>query len=123
MDRAAVVIGILALAGASAALAGERWDEGVVVSAHGKLHGASLGDRAVYACARSMLRELLPGYQRIRVFTASDAQVFGDIDDDVPPGYEMSVLLKVTDVGTGETLGTAEYEVTLAAKVVSLQPE
>jgi hypothetical protein len=95
----------------------------VVVSAHGKLHGASLDDRAVYACARSMIRTLLPAHQRIRVFTPADTQVFGDIDDDVLPGYEMSALLRATDVGTGETLPTGQCDVTPAAKVVSLRPE
>ncbi len=122
MDRAAVLTGMLTLAAASAVLASDKWEEGVVVRAHGSVPGGSLDDRAIFACAKSMMRTMFPGAKQVRVFTASGEQIFSDADDNVLPGYEMSVSLKATDLKTGKTLGTAECDVTPAAKVTSLRP-
>jgi hypothetical protein len=121
MNRASVVAGVLALAVASAALAGDPLDESVIVSAHGGVRGTTLDDRAIYACARSMTRRMFPDAERVLVSTSPDNQVFGDVDDNVLPGYQMSILLKAADADTGKTLGTAECDVTPDAKVVSLE--
>jgi hypothetical protein len=125
MDRFSVgaAVAIVSLAAGSTALAVD-WSEGVVVSAHKPVRGGSLDDRAVYACARSMMDTMFPGKDSIRVYTnPGDNQVFDNSVDSSLPGVRMSVLLKATDAATGETLGTAECDVSRDAKVQSLKPD
>lgn len=119
----AVPVAIVSLVTASLAFA-VGWNEGVVVSADRPVpSGGSPDDRAIYACARRMMNTMFPDQERIRVYTnPGNQEVFGNTADSGVPGLEMSVLLKATDAGTGETLGTAECDVSRDATVQSLTP-
>jgi hypothetical protein len=119
--RGALVI--LALATATAALAGDDWSQGVIVSANAEPRTASKEDRAIYACARSMMHEMFPQATHIRVVANSrDSQVFNSAADSALPGVQMAVLLQASDPDNGKPLGTAECDVSPDAKVNSLKP-
>lgn len=112
----------LALTTACAGFATRPTDESVAVSG-GYSRGQSQDDRAINSCARTMVRRMFPGTERIQVFANTrDNQVFGNVYDDAMPGFQMAVLLKATDADTGKTLGTAECDVKPNAQVVSLRP-
>jgi hypothetical protein len=111
MEKAltAIVIGVLGFAVTGTTFTAD-WQKGVVVSAHAKGH-RSLDDRAIYACARSMVSRMFPGIKRIRVFTRP---AHGD--------YEMAVLLKAADARTNRPLGSAKCLVSPMAQVELLRP-
>jgi hypothetical protein len=89
----------------------------------GHYRGLSADDRAIDACAKTMVARMFPGTERIRVNTNDRGhEVFGDPDDNALPGFEMAVLLTATDAKTGAFLGTAECDVTPNAKVTELRP-
>jgi len=120
---AAVLAGVLAFVIGSAALAVNKWDEGVIVSANTHVRGLSRDDQAIYACARSMMKTMFPGVKRIQVFVpGGQQQVFNDSVDDSMPGYRMAVLLSAASVASGKTLGTAECDVSPNARVLALRP-
>jgi len=119
----AVSAGVLMLALGSSALAVPERDPGVIVSANTQARGATRDDRAIDACARSMLRTMFPGRELIRVrIPRGSPQIFGDSDDDSMPGYQMAVLLEASDPANGRALGSAECDVSPSARVIWLRP-
>jgi hypothetical protein len=121
MDKSILLIGILTLSTVSTAFAINPTDGGVIVSSHRR--GQSLDDRAIYACARTMVTRMFPGKEPIRVYASTGGeQVFDDFTDDTLLGYQMAVLLTATDAKTGALLGTAECDVAPTAQVVALKP-
>ncbi|HUN75329.1 MAG TPA: hypothetical protein VMU40_12525 [Steroidobacteraceae bacterium] len=119
----AVSAGVLVLALGSSALAVPERDQGVIVRANTQAHAGTRDDRAIDACARSMLRTMFPGRELIRVRIPRGApQIFGDSDDDGMPGYQMAVLLEASDPASGRALGSAECDVSPSARVISLRP-
>jgi hypothetical protein len=112
-----------ALTIATTALAADDWSQGVVISAEGQPRIQSKDDRAIYACAQTMMREMFPDARRIRVVTnPRDRQVFNSSADSALPGVQMAVLLKASDPDSGKLLGTAECDVSPDSKVQSLKP-
>lgn len=118
-----VIIAILSLASATVALAADDWSQGVIVSAKGEPRTQSREDRAIYACAQTMMRQMFPDATHIRVVAnPRDSNVFNSSADSALPGVQMAVLLQAADPETGKTLGTAECDVSPDAKVSSLKP-
>lgn len=118
-----IALAVLAFAAASTALAADDWSKGVIVSADRQPDARDKEDRAVYACARTMMHEMFPEAARIRVVTnPGDRQVFNTSADSALPGVQMAVLLTATDPDTGKPLGTAECDVSPDAKVQALKP-
>jgi hypothetical protein len=114
---------MLAFATATTALAADDWSQGVIVSANAEPRPQSKEDRAIYACAQAMMREMFPQATRVRVVADSrDSQVFNSAADSALPGVQMAVLLQAADPDTGKPLGTAECDVSANAKVNSLKP-
>ena len=121
IGRTAIVI--LGFAAATAAYAADDWSQGVIVSANGEPRIQTKEDRAIYACAQAMMREMFPEARRIRVATNSrDTQAFNPSADSALPGVQMAVLLRATDPDSGKPLGTAECDVSPDARVQSLKP-
>jgi hypothetical protein len=118
-----IIIVILGFAAETTAHAADDWSQGVIVSATGEPSTQSKEDRAIYACAQAMMREMFPEVRRIRVATNSPGtQAFNPSADSALPGVQMAVLLQATDPDSGKPLGTAECDVSRDAKVQSLKP-
>ena len=112
-----------AIAVATVAIAADDWSQGVIVRANTEPDMKSKDDRAIYACAQTMMHEMFPQATRIRVVTNSGGkQVFNAAADSALPGVQMSVILQATDPDTGKSLGTAQCDVSPDAKVRSLKP-
>lgn len=120
---ARVAIVILGFAAAATAHAADDWSQGVIVSATGEPRTQSKEDRAIYACAQTMMRQMFPDATHIRVVAnPRDSEVFNSSADSALPGVQMAVLLQATDPETRKPLGTAECDVSPNAKVTSLKP-
>ena len=61
-----VAIAFIAVAAATTARAADDWSKGVIVSADREPDTRSKDDRAIYACARTMMHEMFPEATRIR---------------------------------------------------------